>query len=658
MVYFLAFQTEMLLGQSTTNTDTVHEKTGLKAIFQLKKEIKNTDKLADPIAFQKAYISLSVAYLASNKFDSALNTGWKSLHIAKTQQTIDESSVFKQLGNIYTKLYLSDSALFYFEKYYRNLDLSEFSERLFALQKLSILHTENGSLSKGLDYCIIGIRVAEKEDDKKFIAIFNNRIGTIYSKQNSYNKAIEYFQKALNSYEGLDYELGIARSYANIGSAYFGQRKFEEASSYFTKAKNIYFQLNQAEGIAEMVDQLGLIEYRKNNLPSAIKLQQEALTLRFDNKNYRDLPKSYVALANSYLKLKRYDDALNLTREGIGITRRTGADVQLASLYKQFYLIYKDLNYKDSALFYHEKFLDLKDSIDRLENDEMIIRLQNAFDTERREIELSEVRRENELNEERLKNYKELDEKDYYLKILLSSIIFILLVVAALFFSRYRIKSIANKEISRKVKENELLLKELHHRVKNNLQFISSLLAIKAQKINDVDAKQMLQESLQKVRAMSIVHNKLNLNTNDDPNLNFKTFIDGLTNSLVLSLGLDSEQLQVAYRWRKAQFDIDSFNSLGLVINEMITNSFKHCDADNLNIKIGFYENGKLKMIRYSDNGPGLDSNYFSDKKQMGITLMRLLVEDIGGTLKYHEPKEDEHGIRISINIKKNGKHG
>lgn len=627
-------------------------------ILELDNNLIKIDRKKNPSEYIKLKLEKGNEYLIANALDNALAESWELLHFCKSQEEKSLIDIYGLLGAIYNELYLSDSALFYYENQYRLIDNKDFRERLQVLKQLSSLHEQNGSLSKALDYCIIGIRLAEESDEKKLVATFNNKIGNIYSTQKNFSKANEYFLRALDIYEETNEELGKASAYSNIGSTYLSQGNTEQAESYFTRAKDIYDKAANDAGIAKMISMLGKVSFRRGEFQKAIEYQRNALLVRITDNNLGELPESYVELANTYLKLRRYDDALNLTREGLGITKKTGSEVQLLRLYRQFYLIYKDLNYKDSALWYHEKYGSLKDSIDRLENDEMMIRLQNAFDTERREIELSEMKRENELNEERISYYKELEQKDRYLKLLLSSVILILFIVAVLFFSRYRIKSKANYEISRKVKENELLLKELHHRVKNNLQFISSLLSIKAKKIQDPVAENMVEESLQKVRAMSMVHNTLNLNPSDDPNINLKSFLQGLTQSLVLSLGLESDQLEFTYKWRKAQFDLDSFNAIGLVINEMITNSVKHCNADSLKIKIGFFENSKFKMIRYWDNGPGLDSNFFTSEKQKGITLMRLLVADLGGTFTYNEPKEGDTGIRINVNINKTGKNG
>lgn len=592
--------------------------------------------------------------LEQQQYDSIPSIARRALKYSKRSKKEDLRKNYQLLADVYFKIYIPDSAIAYYDKALELTEKKNVELRLSYLLKLGALESENGSYTQALTHCIDALKIAESYPElERYIALLNNRIGSIYNQQESHLKAIQYFKKATRSHRRLGDSTGVAESIANSGMAYLNMKLFEKAKINFQKALDVYNNNNDQNGIAKMHDKLGLLEYTKGNYKEAISLQNQALRTRLKSKNYRDLPESYVGLSNSYLAIKRYDDALNATRSGMEVTRKTSSSPQLLDMYRQFYLIYKDLNYKDSALWYHERYEKLKDSISQRANDELLIRLQSAFETERRQRELDEIKRENELQEERLDNYQRMKRQDASLKALFIVVIIVLLAVAVLFYSRYRIKSKANRVISRKVRENMLLLQEVHHRVKNNLQFISSLLNLQKSKMLDEKSKGLVNESIQKVKAMSLVHNRLNFDSEISSSANLKSFVSGLTESVALSLGLDLEQVQLIYKWRKASFDIDSFNAIGLVINELITNSFKHCDNEDLIIKIGFYENEKFKMIRYSDNGPGLEKNFFSEGKKMGITLMKLLVEDLGGKLKYFEPPEGEHGIRISINLRK-----
>lgn len=598
------------------------------------------------------------AYSALGAFDSVPKCIWLVNRLTKGRwepPQIDEQCGI--IAHAYDQLFITDSALFYFEKALEK-SKEEPKRKLEYLDRLSVIHSAIGSNPKAVQYCIEGIKTADKDGLMEYSAIFNNRMGSIYESLDDNNQALSFFNKALLKYEDLNDLVGQANSKVHIGSSHLKVGNYEDAEDNFSSALDIFISVDEKEGVGNAYEQLGQLQYAQGNVIDAIDFQKRSLALRYGNKLYRDLPRSYVALANYYLSLKRYDDALETTRDGLSVTQKTGAEIQLLDLYNQFYLIFKDLNYKDSALLYHERYTSLKDEIDQVKNDQLVIRLRNTFETERRELELSEVKRINELLDDRLKTSEKINRQDRLLRILLSVIILVLLIVAVLFYSRYRVKSIANKLISRKVKENVLLLQELHHRVKNNLQFISSLLNLQMFKMKDETSKNLVHESVQKVKAMSLVNNQLKFNINTEVKYNFNSFIKKLTSSLVLSLGLDNDQLVLIDRWRKTRFDMDSYNAIGLVINEMITNSFKHCDADSLEIKIAFVENEKFKMIRYEDNGPGLDENFFTEEKQMGITLMKLLVEDLGGVLRYVKPKTGQHGIRIHINLRKNSKNG
>lgn len=629
-----------------------------KTLNRINDALSKVKKAKDTSRHYHLLLLKAKAYSALSAYDSVPRSIWLMSRFTQgnwTPPKYDEPSGV--LAHSYDQLFITDSALFYFEKALEKAQ-EDPQSKLYYLDRLSLIHSAMGSNPKAVTYCIDGIKTADKADMKEFSALFNNRMGSIYEELNENAQALSFFNKALLKYKQLNDLTGQANSTVHIGSSLLKVDRYTEAETKFNAALEIFTRLDDHAGIANTFEQLGELEYAQGKSIEAIKFQKRALALRFGNKLYRDLPRSYTALANYYLALGRYEDALETTREGLSVTKKTGDEVQLLDLYNQFYLIYKDLNYKDSALVYYEKYTTLKDELDQAQNDALVIRLQNTFETERRERELTEMKRVNVLLDDRLKISQEINKKDKLLRVLLSIIILVLLIVAVLFYSRYRVKSIANKLISRKIKENVLLLQELHHRVKNNLQFISSLLNLQMYKMKDETSKGLVHESVQKVKAMSLVHNQLKFNFNTEVKYNFNSFIKKLTSSLVLSLGLDNDQLILVDRWRKTKFDVDSYNAIGLVVNEMITNSFKHCDPDALEIKISFVENEKFKMIRYEDNGPGLDSNFFTEDKQMGITLMKLLVEDLGGTLRYVKPKGEEHGIRIHINLRKNLKNG
>ena len=649
----------MLRAQSLGELEQMAAEKPRKALKTINQELDKARQNNEPGVRWRLHIAKSTAFESLNAHDSIPKCIWighRFFEIDSPKQSFEKG--YALLGTAYSHLFITDSAIFYFEKALQQVEGKDLSMELVYLDKLSLIHDANGSSAKAVEYCIQGIRAAEKVNANEYAALFNNRMGDIYAKQGDFARALASFNTALAKYVDANNPKGEAQTKLNIGKCYLSEEDYARAEMQFEEAFEIYSGLDEPKGLANALQGLGELEFAQNETIKAIDYEKRALAIRYGNRLYNDLPLSYVSLAKYYLHVKRYDDALDATRDGLASTRKTGYNVQLLDLYKQFYLIYKDLNYKDSALAYHEKYTLLKEEIDRTNNNALVIRLQNTFETERRQAELAEIKKVNELLDEKLQTSQQINDQDKLLRILLSVIILILLIVAGLFFSRYRLKSIANKMISRKVRENELLLQELHHRVKNNLQFISSLLNLQAHKITDNDSKILLNESVQKVKAMSLVHNQLTFNSNISEDTTFHTFIENLTSSLVLSLGLDSDQLKLVYKWTKVQFDMDAYNAVGLVINEMITNSFKHCDADDLQIKIFFVEKEKYRLIRYTDNGPGLEENFFTEEKQMGITLMKLLVEDLGGTLKYLKPKEGEHGIRIHINLRKISRNG
>lgn len=549
--------------------------------------------------------------------------------------------------------FLIDSAIFYFN---RAIELNEGSPNIRKLNYLidvAELHRYNSSYSKALEELFQALELSTRLDLTERIPGIKIEIGNLHMLQGDFNEAKDYYRQAEQYYkESNDFE-GVARAYELIGDLERKHNKHDQAKVHYQKALENYQKFDSRQGSARIHNKIGLSLFESGKARLALPYLDKSLQMRLSDNNLLELPESYVALSKATLAIKRYDDALDYSRKGVAVTRKTDSEIQLVELYLQLYKIYKDLNYVDSALFYHERYESLKDSVNQKEYRELIVKIRTAYETERMENELAELRRENQRKEERLIDLERIQKQDFYLKILLSILVVFAFVTAVLQYSRYRIKTKANISIKRKMRENELLLKELHHRVKNNLQFISSLFSLQLAKLNDPNTKRLMNESLQKVKAMAMLHDRLRLTGKKDSSLDLKGFVTELTNSLSLSYGIDPDQIKLYYKWKSENFDVDSYNSIGLIINEMITNSFKHCDQDNLSIKLGFYENAQFKMIRYADNGPGLDKNILDNTEQMGVTIMSLLVEDLGGSIHYASPKSGEKGIRIHIDLEK-----
>jgi len=183
------------------------------------------------------------------------------------------------------------------------------------------------------------------------------------------------------------------------------------------------------------------------------------------------------------------------------------------------------------------------------------------------------------------------------------------------------------------------LLKEIHHRVKNNLQVISSLLNLQAEYINDSYALEKFKESQNRVKSMALVHEKLYESQNLSK-VNFAEYINKFIDIVYdsYSSSKDKIKMNVTFKSKDCQLPIDIAIPCALIINELVSNAFKYAfpGKQKGNIYLKFYKSKNLKCnIEVIDNGVGLPASFNVNKlNTLGLQLVEMLTKQIGGSLK------------------------
>lgn len=184
------------------------------------------------------------------------------------------------------------------------------------------------------------------------------------------------------------------------------------------------------------------------------------------------------------------------------------------------------------------------------------------------------------------------------------------------------------------LKEKYVLLKELHHRVKNNLQIISSLLRLQARNIQEPKILNVFQDSQNRIRAMAIIHEKLYQST-DLAKIKIYDYIKKITSNLLDSYQVNNN-IEIKLNIENFYLKIDTTIICGLIINELVSNSIEHAFTDNNQgkIKIIFSNLGNNQyLLNVSDNGVGITKDYFNQEQSIGLQLVWNLVEQIEGSI-------------------------
>ncbi|MBN2244203.1 MAG: PAS domain S-box protein, partial [Candidatus Aminicenantes bacterium] len=184
------------------------------------------------------------------------------------------------------------------------------------------------------------------------------------------------------------------------------------------------------------------------------------------------------------------------------------------------------------------------------------------------------------------------------------------------------------------LKEKEILLREIHHRVKNNLQIISSLLNLQSSFVQDEAALKMFQESNLRVRSMAIVHEKL-YRSEDLSRVNFNEYITSLIGYMYQTYGIDPSQIKINVSVTDIFLDINSAIPCGLIVSELISNALKHAFPNgrkgDIQIVFDRIKPGKYRLI-IEDNGVGLDSRIdIHNTESFGLQLVNMLTEQLQG---------------------------
>jgi len=194
----------------------------------------------------------------------------------------------------------------------------------------------------------------------------------------------------------------------------------------------------------------------------------------------------------------------------------------------------------------------------------------------------------------------------------------------------------SEKQIQTSLHEKEILLAEIHHRVKNNLAVISGLLGLQSSYIEDEKAKLLFEESRNRIHSMALIHDKL-YQHESFAKIDFCNYINDLTNHIQRSYFFTPENIKFTLACSDIFLDIKTAIPCGLILNELITNSYKHAFIGRKKgeIHIKYTKVGQFCTMMVSDNGIGFNANdALKQSNSLGLTLITALTEQINGTLK------------------------
>ncbi len=483
-------------------------------------------------------------------------------------------------------------------------------------------------------YYLIDTTGKSESDQKRYIgrgAILDNAIANSYLSLKDYDNAIKYFDISYKKLSNLGDDFLAGVLVMNKAAVYIEQEKFAEAKSNAQESIALLENDDRSSKRHFYMSHITLADSHLglNEIEEAKEIYASSI------EKYKDLELSstdaqaLLGLGRIELTDNDYKNAFNFCdRAQKKLTDRD--DIKMKTkICECNYLSAKGLGRYGIALSNLETFKSLSDSIFNEDNIRNVTQLEMQFlfdkENELKDIEVANTERHNR-----------------NVVIGLTAGLLALLVTALLLYRLMRIKRKAaaqlrdkNAIVSKALNEKEILLREIHHRVKNNLQIISSLLGVQSRKIDDPRAQEAIQEGRNRVRSMALIHQNLY----QDENLvgvSSNKYIEELIEELVSNYQIDDQLLTIKKDIDSLVLDVDSVIPIGLILNELITNSLKYAysDMQNAEMFISLKKRTDHVVLTVSDNGRGLPQGFnIEESKSMGYTLVKAFTDKLEGKL-------------------------
>jgi len=214
--------------------------------------------------------------------------------------------------------------------------------------------------------------------------------------------------------------------------------------------------------------------------------------------------------------------------------------------------------------------------------------------------------------------------------------------------------ALTNIELERRVHEKDILLGEIHHRVKNSLQVVSSLLSLEAARIVDPSVIEMLQSTQNRVRSMALIHQTL-YQSNDFAHVDFDAFLRSFVPTLIQSYSLHPERIVLSFHVAEVRLPIDAAVPCGLIVNELTSNALKHAFPDGRSgeISVDFeHDQGTHAILSVTDDGIGIPEDFdFDSSSTLGVQLVHVLAGQLCGSVTVQRAGPTRFVVRFPLAI-------
>lgn len=486
---------------------------------------------------------------------------------------------------------------------------------------LGYVFERRGNLGEAFEYAAKTLKIGEKYRDEKAIAMAYSDMSNLFWKQKKYEIGLEYGLKSLGIFEkrnlkDLDYDFILHV----VGNNLIELQRYDEARGYFMKSIAIGEKYGFYNNLSDTYIALSDLYNKSGDYIEAEKSGLEALKYAELLENDFMIMRSLLSLGKSNNSIGHFPHAIEFLEKSILVASNDFGDkYYLGLVYNELSKAYEGDKRFAKALEANRKYDELKQSVFTTEADQRISQLQTEMDVSQKEHTIN-------LQQARLEKHKILQT----FILILSGL---LVVILAILFIVMRRRKNYNLLLEKQNLEKEYLLKEIHHRVKNNLETISSLLALQTAKIENKEFLSIMEQTQNRVHSIGLIHQKL-YQGKDIKSIEMRDFFLTLGEYIIDTFNA-SNRIELYCEMEPLGLDIDRAIPIGLIVNELLSNSLKYAfpNGNHGRINIALSEKNSHLILHFSDNGIGIGEKPEIRGSGFGTQLINLLTRQLDGKM-------------------------
>jgi len=577
-----------------------------------------------------------------SKYNEALEVYLKSLMILEDiGDKSGQGNVLNNIGAVYKNLGNIPEALVYHQKSLLiKRETKNKKGEAYSINNIAIIYRNLGDINKALEYYLLSLSILEGVGDKKGVAVVLNNVATIYKNQGNKSKAKEYFEKSLGMHKEANNKRSMAITLNHLAAIYDEGGDKNKSKTYYKESLRLNKEIGDRSSEASTLTSLGMFYLRNKEPEKGFDLLQKSLTIFKSINNPSGEISCLNNIAKYYLDQNNILDAKKNVLESLKLAQKIGFPSDIKSAAEILTIIYEKERNWNQAYAMQKLYIKMQDSINSKSIQESILKQQAKYDINKKEQEIKVLFVQNES----LKKDKEIQILQINKSRLTITLISIALLVTLLFIAFnvkwnkkkkkiYKLLKKQKEEISLKNDEKTAMLKEIHHRVKNNLQIVNSLLKFQSREIKDKNVVAIFEKAQKRVVSMALLHEKM-YNSEDLKHIDVKEYVSLLISDLVNTYSI-GKKINLDIVVDNVHIGMRTLVPLGLIINEIITNSFKHAFIDTLEgtitVNIKQLKNRSYEML-IGDDGIG-----FTDKlkpSKTGTKLINAFIKQLNGTIE------------------------